>query len=229
MDHMKELVDRLNQYRDAYYNQNESPVSDQEYDQLFDELAKLERETGIVYANSPTATVGYSAVSKLRKVPHNHPLLSLGKTTDIEEFASYFQGKPLSLMGKMDGLTASLLYRNGELISAGSRGNGEVGEDITHNARTFVNLPQRIPFAGELILDGECVIDYPTFREIIRQTQVLYPHWKKELQEFHDRQIECITGEVPGMRELIMELKSMGYGIYGLTNWSETVYKVIEK
>lgn len=68
-----------------------------------------------------------------------------------------------------------------------------------------------------------------SFREIIRQTQVLYPHWKKELQEFHDRQIECITGEVPGMRELIMELKSMGYGIYGLTNWSETVYKVIEK
>ena len=90
MDHMKELVDRLNQYRDAYYNQNESPVSDQEYDRLFDELARLERETGIVYANSPTATVGYTAVSKLQKVPHNHPLLSLGKTTDIGEFADYF-------------------------------------------------------------------------------------------------------------------------------------------
>ena len=174
MDHMKELVDRLNQYRDAYYNQNESPVSDQEYDRLFDELARLERETGIVYANSPTATVGYTAVSKLQKVSHNHPLLSLGKTTDIGEFADYFQGKPLSLMGKMDGLTASLLYRKGELISAESRGNGEVGEDITHNARTFVNLPQRIPFAGELILDGECVIDYPTFREIISRENTEY-------------------------------------------------------
>ena len=174
MDKMKELVDRLNGYRDAYYNRNESPVSDGEYDALFDELAAMERETGIVYANSPTATVGYAAVSKLQKVTHNHPLLSLGKTTDMGEFADYFEGKPISLMGKMDGLTASLLYRNGELVSAESRGNGEVGEDITHNVRTFVNLPQRIPFLGELILDGECVIDYPSFREIIRRENTEY-------------------------------------------------------
>ena len=139
MDKMKELVDRLNRYRDAYYNQNESLVSDQEYDALFDELAALEQETGIVYANSPTATVGFAAVSKLQKVAHNHPLLSLGKTTDIGEFSAYFEGKPLNLMGKMDGLTASLLYRDGQLVSAESRGNGEVGEDITHNVRTFVN------------------------------------------------------------------------------------------
>ena len=174
MDRMKELVDRLNQYRDAYYNRNESLISDQEYDALFDELAQLEHQTGIVYAGSPTATVGYTAVSKLKKVTHNHPLLSLGKTTDIGEFADYFEGKPLSLMAKMDGLTASLLYQGGELVSAESRGNGEVGEDITHNARTFVNLPRRIPFAGELILDGECVIDYPTFREIIQRENTEY-------------------------------------------------------
>ena len=174
MDKMKELVDRLNRYRDAYYNQNESLISDKEYDALFDELAALERETGIVYALSPTATVGYAAVSKLRKVSHSHPLLSLGKTTDIGEFSAYFEGKPLSLMGKMDGLTASLCYRGGALISAESRGNGEVGEDITHNVRTFSNLPQRIPFAGELILDGECIIDYPTFRAIIRRENTPY-------------------------------------------------------
>ena len=174
MDKMKELVDRLNEYRDAYYNRNESLISDQEYDALFDELAALERETGIVYAGSPTATVGYTVVSKLQKVNHNHPLLSLGKTTDIGEFSAYFEGKPMNLMGKMDGLTASLLYRGGELISAESRGNGEVGEDITHNARTFVNLPQRIPFAGELILDGECIITYPAFREIIRRENTEY-------------------------------------------------------
>ena len=174
MDKMKELVDRLNRYRDAYYNQNESLVSDQEYDALFDELAALEQETGIVYANSPTATVGFAAVSKLQKVTHNHPLLSLGKTTDIGEFSAYFEGKPLNLMGKMDGLTASLLYRDGVLVSAESRGNGEVGEDITHNVRTFVNLPQRIPFAGELILDGECIITYPTFRAIIQRENTEY-------------------------------------------------------
>lgn len=174
MDKMKELVTRLNQYRDAYYNRNESLVSDREYDELFDQLAALEEQTGIVYANSPTATVGYTAVSKLKKVAHNHPLLSLGKTTSIEEFTAYFEDKPLNLMAKMDGLTASLLYRDGVLVSAESRGNGEVGEDITHNARTFGNLPQRIPFRGELILDGECVIDYPTFREIIRREDTEY-------------------------------------------------------
>lgn len=174
MDNMKELVDRLNRYRDAYYNQNESLVSDREYDALFDELAALEQETGIVYANSPTATVGFAAVSKLQKVAHNHPLLSLGKTTNIQEFSDYFEEKPLNLMAKMDGLTASLLYRDGQLVSAESRGNGEVGEDITHNVRTFVNLPRRIPFAGELILDGECIITYPAFRDIIRRENTEY-------------------------------------------------------
>ena len=174
MDEMRALVDRLNQYRDAYYNKNESPVSDQEYDRLFDQLARLEAETGIVYADSPTATVGYQAVSKLTKVTHNHPLLSLGKTTDIREFCDYFEGKPMNLMAKMDGLTASIVYRRGQLVRAESRGNGEVGEDITHTARTFANLPQRIPFPGELIVDGECIIDYPTFRKIIRQEQTDY-------------------------------------------------------
>lgn len=174
MDEMKQLVDRLNAYRDAYYNKNESLVSDQEYDALFDKLAALEQETGIVYANSPTATVGYEAVSKLQKVTHNHPLLSLGKTTNMGEFCDYFEGKPMNLMAKMDGLTASVVYRDGVLVSAESRGNGEVGEDITHTARTFCNLPQKIPFRGELIVDGECIIDYPTFRRINQEEQTEY-------------------------------------------------------
>lgn len=174
MDKMKLLVDRLNAYRDAYYNKNESLVSDKEYDALFDQLAALEQQTGIVYPNSPTATVGYEAVSKLQKVAHNHPLLSLGKTTNLQEFCAYFEGKPMNLMAKMDGLTASVVYRDGLLRSAESRGNGEVGEDITHTARTFCNLPQKIPFRGELIVDGECIIDYPTFRRINQQEQTEY-------------------------------------------------------
>ena len=174
MDKMKLLVDRLNAYRDAYYNKNESLVSDKEYDALFDQLAVLEQQTGIVYPNSPTATVGYEAVSKLQKVAHNHPLLSLGKTTNLQEFCDYFEGKPMNLMAKMDGLTASVVYRDGVLRSAESRGNGEVGEDITHTARTFCNLPQKIPFRGELIVDGECIIDYPTFRRINQQEQTEY-------------------------------------------------------
>lgn len=161
-----ELVSLLNEYRDAYYNRNESLVSDKEYDMLFDELVKLEQEQGLILANSPTQTVGYEVVSQLKKVTHNHPLLSLGKTTEIQEFYDYFKGLPMLLMAKMDGLTCSLLYRDGKLVRAESRGDGEIGEDITHNAKVFCNLPVEIPFKGEVIVDGECVITYKDFEEI---------------------------------------------------------------
>lgn len=161
-----ELVSLLNEYRDAYYNRNESLVSDKEYDMLFDELVKLEQEQGLILANSPTQTVGYEVVSQLKKVTHNHPLLSLGKTTEIQEFYDYFKGLPMLLMAKMDGLTCSLLYRDGKLVRAESRGDGEIGEDITHNAKVFCNLPVEIPFEGEVIVDGECVITYKDFEEI---------------------------------------------------------------
>lgn len=161
-----ELVSLLNEYRDAYYNRNESLVSDKEYDMLFDELVKLEQEQGLILANSPTQTVGYEVVSQLKKVTHNHPLLSLGKTTEIQEFYDYFKGLPMLLMAKMDGLTCSLLYRDGKLVRAESRGDGETGEDITHNAKVIVNLPLEIPFKGEMIIDGECIITRHDFEKI---------------------------------------------------------------
>ena len=161
-----ELVSLLNKYRDAYYNNNESLVSDKEYDMLFDELVKLEQEQGLILANSPTQTVGYEVVSQLKKVTHNHPLLSLGKTTEIQEFCDYFKGLPMLLMAKMDGLTCSLLYRDGKLVRAESRGDGETGEDITHNAKVIVNLPLEIPFKGEMIIDGECIITRHDFERI---------------------------------------------------------------
>lgn len=161
-----ELVSLLNEYRDAYYNRNESLVSDKEYDMLFDELVKLEQEQGLILANSPTQTVGYEVVSQLKKVTHNHPLLSLGKTTEIQEFYDYFKGLPMLLMAKMDGLTCSLLYRDGKLVRAESRGDGETGEDITHNAKVIVNLPLEIPFKGEMIIDGECIITHHDFEKI---------------------------------------------------------------
>ncbi len=174
MNEMRMLVDKLNKYRDSYYNDNMSLVSDKEYDLLFDQLIEMERATGIVYADSPTATVGYEVVSKLDKVRHNHPLLSLGKTTDIREFADYFNGHKFCLMAKMDGLTASIKYSGGKLILGESRGNGEVGEDITHNVKTFANLPSTIPFLGELIIDGECIIDYDTFEQINKKENTQY-------------------------------------------------------
>lgn len=161
-----ELVSLLNKYRDAYYNDNESLVSDKEYDILFDELVKLEQEQGLILANSPTQTVGYEVVSQLKKVTHNHPLLSLGKTTEIQEFYDYFKGLPMLLMAKMDGLTCSLLYRDGKLVRAESRGDGETGEDITHNAKVIINLPLEIPFKGEMIIDGECIITRNDFEKI---------------------------------------------------------------
>ena len=166
MNEMLELVKILNTYRDSYYNDNISIVSDKEYDLLFDKLVALEKQTGIILANSPTATVGYKVVSKLNKVKLGHPLLSLDKTTDIKNFSDYFKGRKTVIMAKMDGLTCSLTYKNGRLVLAESRGDGYEGEDITHNAFTFVNVPRNIPFTGELVIDGECIIDYETFDKI---------------------------------------------------------------
>ena len=174
MNEMRALVDKLNKYRDSYYNDNMSLISDKEYDLLFDQLTEMERTTGIVYADSPTATVGYEVVSKLDKVRHNHPLLSLGKTTDIREFADNYNGHAFCLMAKMDGLTASIKYSGGKLVLGESRGNGEFGEDITHNVKTFANLPKEIPFMGELIIDGECIIDYGTFEQINEKENTQY-------------------------------------------------------
>ena len=165
-DRTKELVELLNKYRNAYYNENISLISDKEYDELFDELIKLEEEHGVILANSPTQTVGYEVVSQLKKVKHNHPLLSLGKTTEIDEFVKFFGGKDMHLMAKLDGLTCSILYQDGKLVRAESRGDGETGEDITHNARVFANLPMEIPFKGEMIVDGECIITYDEFERI---------------------------------------------------------------
>lgn len=171
---MASLVDTLNMYRNAYYNENKSLVSDKEYDELFDKLQAMEEESGIIYANSPTQTVGYEVVSKLNKVKHDHPLLSLGKTTELQEFIDYFHGKPVVLMAKMDGLTCSLYYENGELVRAESRGNGEIGEDITNNVRTFVNIPLHIPHKGKVWIDGEAIIDYGTFEEINSKEETPY-------------------------------------------------------
>lgn len=141
-------------------------MSDAEYDLLFDELKNLEEITGFIMANSPTQNVGYAAVSKLRKVKHDHPMLSLAKTTNIKEMEKFIDGKQIVTMLKEDGLTCSLCYENGKLVSAETRGNGEIGEDIYHNALTFINLPQTISHSGRLVIDGEIIILNSDFEEI---------------------------------------------------------------
>ena len=169
INELTKLIKQLNTYRDSYYNDSVSLVSDYEYDLLLDKLTTLEKETGIVLSNSPTQTVGYEVKSKLKKVAHNHPMLSLDKTKNSEDMLSFFGKKAGLLMHKMDGLTISIRYVNGKLVSAETRGNGEEGEDITHNAVAFLNVPLSIPCKDEVVIDGEAIITLNDFEKINRR------------------------------------------------------------
>ena len=168
---MKELVETLREASKAYYAEDREIMSNYEYDKLYDELMALEVETGMVLAGSPTITVGYEAVDELPKEAHESPMLSLGKTKDREELRDWLKDKEGLLSWKLDGLTIVLTYQNGELLKAVTRGNGEVGEVITNNARVFKNIPLRIQYQGELILRGEAVITYSDFEEINSQIE----------------------------------------------------------
>lgn len=166
MNRMKELVSTLNCATKAYYAQDTEIMSNFEYDRLYDELTALEEETGVILANSPTIHVGYEAVDELPKERHEKPMLSLGKTKNREELRDWLNGKEALLSWKLDGLTIVLTFFEGKLAKAVTRGNGEVGEVVTNNARVFKNVPLSIPFQGELILRGEAVITYSDFEQI---------------------------------------------------------------
>lgn len=161
-----DLVRKLNECRDAYYNRSDPLIPDSEYDFLFDKLKRLENETGIILSNSPTQTVGYEVKSKLAKVQHDIPLLSLDKTKDENELNKFAKENPCLLMFKYDGLTVELIYDGGELIQASTRGDGYVGEDITHNAKTFKNIPLNIPYRGFFRVVGEAIIHESDFKAI---------------------------------------------------------------
>lgn len=166
VERIKYLVETLNRASKAYYAQDREIMSNFEYDKLYDELTALEKETGVVLANSPTVNVGYEAVETLPKERHETPMLSLGKTKSREELRDWLEGNPAILSWKLDGLTVVLTYREGKLAKAVTRGNGEIGEVVTNNARTFKNLPLHISFQGELILRGEAVISYSDFEKM---------------------------------------------------------------
>ena len=163
---LKELTEQLNHYRDSYYNHSESIVSDKQYDDLFDELQSLEEETGIVMSNSPTKTVGYEVKSKLEKVKHSHPMLSLDKTKSTEDLIKFSNGRDCIISLKLDGLTVLNTYDNGVLCQSETRGNGEEGEIITHNAKVFDNLPLNIPFDRKFEIEGEAIITQSDFEKI---------------------------------------------------------------
>ena len=163
---IKDLVKQLNEYRDAYYNEARPIVSDAEYDRLFDELSELENETSVVYTNSPTQSVGYEVKSELEKVEHSHPMLSLDKTKSVDDLVKFAGDKDCILSLKMDGLTCLLTYENGELVQGETRGDGEIGELITHNARVFDNIPLSIDYKGHFEIEGEAIITYDDFNKI---------------------------------------------------------------
>ena len=163
---MKALVSALNSASEAYYAQDREIMSNFEYDRLYDELTALEKETGVILSNSPTIHVGYEAMDELPKERHESPMLSLDKTKDREQLKQWLNDKKGLLSWKLDGLTIVLTFFAGKLAKAVTRGNGEVGEVITNNARVFQNIPVSIPYQGELILRGEAVITYSDFERI---------------------------------------------------------------
>ncbi len=163
---IKELVAQLNEASKAYYQDGKEIISNFEYDKLYDELDKLEKSTGFIMSDSPTINVGYEVLSNLPKERHESPMLSLNKTKSVDELSSFITGHDGVISWKLDGLTVVLTYNNGVLVKAVTRGNGEIGEVITNNAKVFKNIPLKIKYQGELIIRGEAVIKYSDFDRI---------------------------------------------------------------
>ncbi|MBO3356141.1 NAD-dependent DNA ligase LigA [Clostridium perfringens] len=172
---MKSLISELNIASDMYYNTSNTIMNDKEWDIKLDRLKELEKETGIVLNNSPSVNVGYEVKSKLEKVKHEYILRSLGKTQDKNELNSFIGNKKAVGMLKLDGLTTDLIYKDGELIEGSTRGNGEIGEDITHNIKTYINVPKKIKYKGKIHIVGESIITYNTFNEINKNGEYKNP------------------------------------------------------
>ena len=159
---IRDLINKLNYYTKKY-DEGNPEIGDKEWDDMYFDLQELESWTGLYFEDSPTQKVIFQEVSKLNKVEHNHPMLSLDKTKSIDEVKSFLGNKDFICMAKMDGLTCSLRYLDGKLVSAETRGNGQVGEDILHNALVVKNIPKRINYQNELIVDGEIICTYKDF------------------------------------------------------------------
>ena len=157
-----DLIQKLNYYTKKY-DEGKPEISDEEWDNMYFQLQELENETGIYYEDSPTQRVNYQVVNELKKVTHNHPMLSLDKTKDLNAVRSFLGNEDYICMAKMDGLTCSLRYLNGKLVAAETRGNGLVGEDITHNIFHLKGVPKQIPIKEEVIIDGEVICTYTDF------------------------------------------------------------------
>lgn len=198
---IRELIGTLRAAGRAYYQESREIMSNFEYDKLYDELVLLEKETGIVFANSPTQNVGYEVVSALPKERHEKPMLSLNKTKSVEELADWLGGQTGLLSWKMDGLTIVLTYQNGTLVKAVTRGNGEIGEVITANAKAFVNVPLNISYQGELILRGEAIIRYSDFEKINEQIEDVDAKYKNP-RNLCSGSVRQLNSEITAQRQV---------------------------
>ena len=198
---IRELIGTLRAAGRAYYQESRENMSNFEYDKLYDELVSLEKETGIVFANSPTQNVGYEVVSALPKERHEKPMLSLNKTKSVEELADWLGGQTGLLSWKMDGLTIVLTYQNGTLVKAVTRGNGEIGEVITANAKAFVNVPLNISYQGELILRGEAIIRYSDFEKINEQIEDVDAKYKNP-RNLCSGSVRQLNSEITAQRQV---------------------------
>ncbi|XZI06049.1 NAD-dependent DNA ligase LigA (plasmid) [Clostridium perfringens] len=202
---MKSLISELNTASDMYYNTSNTIMSDKEWDIKLDRLKELEKETGIVLNNSPSVNVGYEVKSKLEKVKHEYVLRSLGKTQDIDELNSFIGNKKAVGMLKLDGLTTDLIYEDGKLIEGSTRGNGEIGEDITHNVKTYINVPKKIKYKGRVHIVGESIITYDIFNEINKNGEYKNPR-------------NLVSGSVRQLDSKICakrKIKFLSYNVFG--------------
>ena len=212
LERMKELKALLDKASFAYYQEAREIMSDHEYDALYDELARLEEETGIVLAGSPTQKVGAEIASSLPKVEHAQPMLSLDKTKSPEELAAWLGNRIGELSWKLDGLTVVLTYENGLLTRAVTRGNGEVGELVTDNARRFIGVPLKIPYAGSLVVRGEAVISYRDFEEI---------NSRLEPEEQYKNPRNLASGSVRLLDSSVTASRRVHFIVYTLVSFTE--------
>lgn len=214
---IKELVEKLNYYT-KLYDEGRPEISDKEWDDMYFELQKIERESGIYLEDSPTQRVNFQVVNKLNKIEHNHPMLSLDKTKDINEVQKFIYYNDYIAMAKMDGLTCSLKYVNGKLVSAETRGNGFIGEDILHNALQVKNIPKRIDFKDELIVDGEIICTYENFKEFESEY--------KNPRNFASGSIRLLDSKESSMRKLSFIAWDCISGLEGIEKLSTKLLKL---
>lgn len=212
---IKELVNKLNLAGKAYYQEDKEIMSNYEYDALYDQLVELEKETGIVLSNSPTRNVGYEILSELPKVRHDVPMLSLDKTKDVLALKSWLGAQKGLLSWKLDGLTVVLTYQNGKLEKAVTRGNGEIGEVITNNAKVFKNLPITISYTGELVLRGEAVIKYSDFEKINQEIEDVDAKYKNPRN--------LCSGSVRQLNNEITAKRNVHFFAFGLVSTNEDI------